>query len=216
MDLAAIWDAALGDAGLDRGDVDLRESDIPLPDDVCSRYLVDIDGRRVEVHRRNSPELLVVALVRHELEHVLQVAACPDLYELHALAQDVAAYSEPPQVGSTVYNTIPMEVDANAAGFRFASSLYGDEAVAALSTAMPAHPVLRAGNVTATERDLYDRMIDWFVERVTLCHQYVRGSHQPLLLESFGLDDLFARALDDHAAGAGAEWRQRIVATNRS
>jgi quercetin dioxygenase-like cupin family protein len=69
VDLAAIWDATIADAGVDRAEVDLRYSDDPLPDDVCSRYLIAIDGRRVEVHVGDAPELrgarVVVPLTEH-------------------------------------------------------------------------------------------------------------------------------------------------------
>ena len=83
VDLAAIWDATIADAGVDRTEVDLRDSDDPLPDDVCSRYLIAIDGRRVEVHVGDAPELrgarVVVPLTEHPNGmHAWKVVIPPD------------------------------------------------------------------------------------------------------------------------------------------
>lgn len=68
-----------------------------------------------------TPEGLA-GLLRHELEHTIQLAADVELDHLHH-----RAFEELAKRGATAkaYNAIPMEVDANRAAARFLRHRYG-------------------------------------------------------------------------------------------
>lgn len=95
--------------------------------------------RRVAVWVARGPEALA-GLIRHELEHTLQFDADRDgvLSELHRQAivvMDETAVGVPRNEageiigGGELYNTIPMEVDANAAASSFVRSRFGDDRI---------------------------------------------------------------------------------------
>ena len=144
------WRAALDDAGLSLGEVALiwREGrPRPTGQEAASwRADSDIDPEfeddygfipalewansdpirglpRVMVWVGRTPEALA-GLLRHEVEHTVQVAAHVDLDHLHQRALD-----EVRGRGGTgkSYNAIPMEVDANRAAARFLRRRYGAE-----------------------------------------------------------------------------------------
>lgn len=78
---------------------------------------------RVMVWVERTPEGLA-GLLRHELEHTVQIGAHVELDHLHQ-----RAFDEVRNRGGTgkSYNAIPMEVDANRAAARFLRRLYGDD-----------------------------------------------------------------------------------------
>jgi hypothetical protein len=149
-DLIGAWEAALEDAGVDFGDVALiwrpgrpraigqqaaswRTGSIIDPefdDDYefieMLRWANSDDVRwlrRVMVWTERSPEGLA-GLLRHELEHTIQIAAYEALDNLHQ-----RAFEELAERSATTksYNKIPMEVDANRAAARFLRGRYGTD-----------------------------------------------------------------------------------------
>lgn len=78
---------------------------------------------RVMVWADRTPEGLA-GLLRHELEHTVQIAAHVELEDLHQ-----RAFDEIRKRGGTgrSYNAIPMEVDANRAAARFLRRRYGND-----------------------------------------------------------------------------------------
>jgi len=95
------------------------------------------DRHRIVVFTGAS-EYEVAALMRHELEHVRQQIRLGDSSETLLLVQerttDVLSDVYGARLGSArLYNLIPMEWDANAAGAAFVASTYGDVAKAVSS-----------------------------------------------------------------------------------
>jgi len=142
------WRAALGDAGIGIREVALiwrpgrprptGQQSASFPPATCIDPEWDDDHefvqmltwangdpirglRRVMIWVERTPEGLA-GLLRHELEHTIQIAAHGELYLLHQ-----RAYEELAKRGATgnSYNAIPMEVDANRAAARFLRALYG-------------------------------------------------------------------------------------------
>lgn len=110
------------------------------------------------------------ALLRHELEHGHQLAAgIGDLAGLHGLAE--AILIGVPDSGR-LYQRVPMEADANAAGAQFARQHYGDKLIDRL--VREGHPDSAAFRraVPGPIETLHDRMIDFFVDRADLCIHY--------------------------------------------
>ncbi|MHB8463371.1 MAG: hypothetical protein ACYDH6_24555 [Acidimicrobiales bacterium] len=149
-DLVDAWRAAVGDAGITLGEVGLiwrKGRPRPTGQEAASwRADSDIDAEfdddyeftpalrwansdrirglpRVMVWVGRTPEGLA-GLLRHELEHTVQVAAHVELDHLHQ-----RAFDEVRKRGGTgrSYNAIPMEVDANRAAARFLRCRYGSD-----------------------------------------------------------------------------------------
>jgi hypothetical protein len=147
-DVSDAWTAAVDDAGINIGDVALiwrggrpratgqeaaswrAGTDIHPEFDDDYEFIealkwanrVPIRGLpRVMVWVKRTPEGLA-GLLRHELEHTIQIAAHVELDLLHQRAVDVLRNR-----GGTgkSYNAIPMEVDANRAAARFLRRRYG-------------------------------------------------------------------------------------------
>lgn len=142
------WAAALEDAGVDIGDVALLwrpgrpraaglEAASWMPGTIIDPEFDDDHEfiemllwgnshgirhlRRVMVWTERTPEGLG-GLLRHELEHTIQMAVDVELNRLHQRAYEVLS-----RMGATgkSYNAIPMEVDANRAAARFLRHRYG-------------------------------------------------------------------------------------------
>jgi hypothetical protein len=136
-----------GDFINEDGDVVAFGDDLALANSEPVRPL-----RRVAVWTTRSP-VAVAALTRHELEHSLQFDADdPALLEdLHARAlrvMDESAVGVPRNEageiigGGELYNSIPMEVDANAAASWFVRSRFGDQCIDDLVEAGDSHVAL--------------------------------------------------------------------------
>lgn len=146
--LVCAWASAVADAGIRIGDVALMwrpgrprptgqeaaswrpgcDIDLEFDDDYEFVRMLDwansdpIRGlRRVMVWVERTPEGLA-GLLRHELEHTIQIAAHVELDVLHG-----RAVTEITNRGGTSrsYNSIPMEADANRAAARFLRHDYG-------------------------------------------------------------------------------------------
>jgi hypothetical protein len=146
--LLDIWEAAVRDAGLAISDVALvwrlgqprptgQEAASWRPNSIIDPEFDDDDEfaelldwansatirplRRVLVWTGRTPEG-VAGLLRHELEHTIQLAAHPELDRLHRRAREELMIR-----GATgkSYNAVPMEVDANRAAARFLRGRYG-------------------------------------------------------------------------------------------
>jgi len=147
-DVSEAWQAAVEDAGLMLSDVALIWRDgRPRPNDrqaASWRVDTEIDPefdddhefltalewansvptrslRRVMVWVDRTPEGLA-GLLRHELEHTVQLGEHGELDHLHH-----RAYEEVQKRSNTgkAYNAIPMEIDANRAAARFLRQRYG-------------------------------------------------------------------------------------------
>lgn len=158
-ELAAIWEAALSDAGIAADNAVLfafpggqsnggyqaktwlRGSTIDDPDD-CAALGVRLPVANEDMYRTKcrvaiwtdrSPEG-ISALLRHELEHCLQLDAHGHrLQLLHDRAVAVLSHHAGGLPGSgLLYNVIPMEADANAAAGVFVRSRFGDDRIDAL------------------------------------------------------------------------------------
>lgn len=142
------WEAALQDAGIDIGEVALiwrpgrpraagLEAASWIPGSTIDPEFDDdhefiemllwgnSDGirqlRRVMVWTERTPEGLA-GLLRHELEHTIQIAVDVELDHLHQRAcEELSRLS----ATGRSYNAIPMEVDANRAAARFLRRRYG-------------------------------------------------------------------------------------------
>ncbi len=149
-DVVEAWQAAVDDAGIALGDVALiwREGrPRPSGQEAASwRADSDIDPEFDDDYDftpalewanndpiRGMPRVMVwvgrtseglACLLRHELEHTVQVAAYPELDHLHQ-----RAFDEVQERGGTgkSYNAIPMEVDANRAAARFLRRRYSSD-----------------------------------------------------------------------------------------
>jgi len=146
--VVAAYEAALDDAGVDIGDVAFiwragrprlggqqaaswRPGTIIGPefddDDEFIELLLwaNSDGiralRREMVWTQRTPEGLE-GLIRHELEHTIQIAAHDVLDHLHWRASQELVKRH---ANGKVYNAIPMEVDANRAAARFLRRRHG-------------------------------------------------------------------------------------------
>lgn len=144
------WRAAVDDAGITLGDVALiwrrgrprptgqeaaswtADSDIDPEFDDDHEFIPALQWAngdpirglpRVMVWVGRTPEGLA-GLLRHELEHTVQIAAHVELDHLHQ-----RAFDEVRKRGGTgkSYNAIPMEVDANRAAARFLRRRYGSD-----------------------------------------------------------------------------------------
>lgn len=207
MNVAAIWEATVADARALASTVDLCLADDSVPSGVGARYLPE--SRRIEVSVAGRSEVLVAALIRHELQHVVQVDACPDLYGVHALAEEVASKVNPPDAAGALYNTVPMELDANAAAYRFIVAEYGTVTVNTAAGEAPTDRVLQASSSALTAGELRGRMISWFAANVDLCRRHGRDG-APLSLD-VDPDYLFSMTLNYCSTGAGVEWRQQVA-----
>lgn len=205
MEIEQIWACALSHAGLVGDDVQLLVTADSGLDCVEARFVRDAVSR-VEV---SVPKVVedgrLAATLRHELQHVLQVNAHPDLYALHGLAEDVAAKVVPLNEFGAVYNSIPMERDANAAGHALAAELCGSRRIRELARQFPAEPALRGNNVSADIATLPIYMIRWFADNVALCrvHAMDGTSHLPVALDP---DVAFAATLNYCWPGGGSRW----------
>lgn len=206
MNVEEIFAAARADTAGFEAEVHLALIKNTLRTGATARYLPTT--RTIEVSADHN-EILLAGLIRHELQHAAQTDADPDLEELHQLAEDVAAVAQPPELSGTIYNTIPMETDANAAGHHFLITRYDRTDVNLVAVEFPSDPVLRAGNVAVDLSDLRVQMIDWFVEHRQLCREYGQAvsSHPEI-----GSDRSFASILNRCSSGAGNDWLRRIDA----
>lgn len=146
--LIGAWKAALEDAGIDPGDAVLlwrpgrpratgqdaaswRTGSIIDPEFDDDYEFIEMlrwansDGirhlRRVMIWTERTPEGLA-GLLRHELEHTIQIAANVELDHLHQRAREELAKRS---ATAKSYNAIPMEVDANRAAARLLRRRYG-------------------------------------------------------------------------------------------
>ncbi len=149
-DVVEAWKAAVDDAGISLGVVALiwrqgrprptgqeatswrPDSDIDPEFDDDYEFIPALEWAnsdpirglpRVMVWVGRTPEGLA-GLLRHELEHTVQIAAHVELDHLHQ-----RAFDEVRKRGGTgkSYNAIPMEVDANRAAARFLRRRYGSD-----------------------------------------------------------------------------------------
>jgi hypothetical protein len=133
-----------------------------------------IDAYRIVVFRDRNIEG-IAALIRHELEHARQrdVHGQP-LMELSGIAENVISERVGGlKGGAFLYQTIPVEMDANAAAASFVRARYGADRIDEL---------LRAGDKdSAAFRSLVgpppletlpDRMIRYFATMPDLCHRF--------------------------------------------
>ncbi len=104
------------------------------------------------------------AILRHELEHARQCLADPKALDVMNLAGEVVAYAL--EQSGVLYNRIPSEVSANAAGARFARNLFGDEAIDALLEDLPEFRALLAESWSAVPPD--DGIVDAILEFIAL------------------------------------------------
>jgi hypothetical protein len=159
---------------------------------------------RIVLFTGNRSEEGKAALVRHELEHARQIAELgprlEGLYRLCACALAVRAGGLPG--GSLVYTLMPIEMDANAAGARFAVARYtearilellrnGDRDGAALRSNVGPDPITT----------LPERMVAFMIANRGLCERYA-ADH--------GNGVLFREMLDLEWPGAGDIWRELV------
>ena len=151
-----LWQSALADAGIDADDAILitfdgqppdgfpgaiswrRHSDIEDPAEMAAmgERLEDLNSDRVRQLRRvvawtDRTTTGLAAVLRHELEHTHQLELYDaELVDLHRDGVRLIGRHAGGITGNAViYNQMPMEADANAAGARFARSRFGDDAV---------------------------------------------------------------------------------------
>jgi hypothetical protein len=204
-DVVEAWEAAVADAGINLGEVALiwrqgrprptgqeatswrPDSDIDAEFDDDREFTPAVEWAnndpvrglpRVMVWVGRTPEGLA-GLLRHELEHTVQIAAHVELEHLHQRASD-----EVRNRGGTgkSYNSIPMEEDANRAAARFLRLRYGPDRLREL---------VSAGDVDAAcFRPTEDPGgLDTLVERMdAFIHQVMHDDDFVCRLESAGVD----------------------------
>jgi hypothetical protein len=159
---------------------------------------------RIVMFTGNRSDEGKVALIRHELEHARQTAELgPRLEGLYRLCADVLAVRAGGLPGGAlVYTLMPIEMDANAAGARFAVVRYteariiellrnGDRNGAALRSNVGPEPI-------AT---LPERMVAFMIANHGLCERYA-AEH--------GNGTSFPEMLDLEWPGAGDIWRELV------
>lgn len=125
--------------------------------------------RRVMVWVDRTPEGLA-GLLRHELEHTIQLATEPELEHLHGRAREEIQRRS----GSgKSYNAIPMEIDANRAAARFLRSRFGADRLGALVRANDLDSACFRPTAEPESLDtLRERMLE-FVGRAMREHDFI-------------------------------------------
>jgi hypothetical protein len=160
-----------------------------------------IDATKILVWRDRTTEGLAGA-IRHELEHAVQNAAhvkdVEGLYHLAHYALTVRVGDLPG--GAMLYQTIPNELDANAAAAVFVRGRYGADRVRALLAARDNDSALFRSLVgPAPVESLPERLMGFFLMYRDLCEEYARS-------QRLG----FPQLLNLHWQGAGQLWRQLV------
>ena len=188
-----LWVAALADSGIEPESTSLHVLRTPLSnqslacllprfrpvdppvDAGCARVLTNnVNWRldRVLIHLDGLPDEVVAALLRHELQHSIQMRAHDHLHDLADLAAQVVTFASGIE-SSRQYNLIPTEQDANAAAYAFACKRFGTAEIAAAGRLHPNQPALRPGHSEHALEVLPGLVIEFLGERRELCHQYV-------------------------------------------
>ena len=227
-EIEAIWIAACDDAGLNPDDcllyvIDGHESEAGYGGMHFQRVLriyesdhfgADINGLLEELNaeeRIDATRILVwrdrtieglAAMIRHELEHAVQNETHGSRVEgLYHLAMKVLAIRVGGLAGGgLLYNTIPNELDANAAAAMFVRARYGDERVNTLLTARDEDSALFRSLVgPGPLESLPERLFGFFIAHRDLCKRFAEGA-------GFG----FVQLLDLEWNGAGRIWRELV------
>ena len=141
------------------------------------------------------------ALLRHELEHARQFDAHGvRLQDLHDIALDVLRVRAAQlRGGAALYQWIPMEFDANAAGAMFARARFGDERIDSLLRANDPDRAAMLSLVGPQQISaLPDRMVLFLATMPDLCEQAAPA----------GTRASFRRMLNSAWAGAGDAWER--------
>jgi hypothetical protein len=177
-------------------DPDMPDVDHLLDDmnaDAC------IDAYRIAIWTDRTTEG-VAALLRHELEHGRQREAHGQrLFELYGVALGVLAERVGGLPGGGfLYQTIPVELDANAAAARFVRQRFGNDRIHELLTAGDKDGSAFRSLVGAPDIEtLPERMIHFFATVPDLCELWAARQHFD-----------FPTLIDLHWRGAGAVWER--------
>jgi hypothetical protein len=171
-----------------------------MNDDAC------IDAYRIVVFRDRNIEG-IAALIRHELEHARQRDAHGQrLMELYGIAENVLSERVGGLTGGGfLYQTIPVEMDANAAAATFVRARYGAVRIDELLSENDKTSAAFRSLVGPPPLDtLPDRMIRYFATIPDLCERFVEQrtnySSFPELLNIHawrGAGDVYERLLED-------------------
>jgi hypothetical protein len=148
------------------------------------------------------------ALVRHELEHELQVEANGrDLLDLQKMAEHVISERIGGLAGGAfLYQALPHELDANAAAAAFVRERYGSDRINELLQAGDEDSSAFRSLVGPPPRDsLPTRIILFLAAHQDLCELVARragAAENPRAL--------FAQLLNQRWAGAGTLWRRLV------
>lgn len=191
VELERIWQLALDDAGFHGEAIYLYVTDLSIGADVLAKHLMrclnvnselppEIDAElngdalvmldRVLLRRGGRPIEIDAALLRHELEHVRQTRADPELPRLHELTVDVVRHAG--TGAGLLYTKIPMERRANAAAGAFARRMFGDARIDALAASTPHPALLTKERAQPSAGTLEHEMIMFLVEHADLCRRY--------------------------------------------
>jgi hypothetical protein len=196
-DVVEAWQAAVDDAGIRLGEVALvwrlgrprptgqeaaswrPDSDIEPEFDDDYEFTSALEWanrdpirglRRVMLWVERSPEG-VAGLLRHELEHTVQIAAHLELDHLHQ-----RAFEEIRERGGTgkSYNAIPMEVDANRAAARFLRRRYGPDRIRQLVSDDDMHAACLRPTADPDELETLTERMKTFILKVMQDEDFVR------------------------------------------
>lgn len=160
-----------------------------------------IDAARILIWRERTIEGLA-GMIRHELEHAVQDDALDkDIEALYHLAMRVLALRVGGLPGGGfLYQTIPNELDANAAAATFVRARYGDDRIDALLEARDDDGALFRSSVgPAPLETLPERLMAFFLMHRDLCEKFAQES---------GFS--FRRLLDLEWQGAGEVWHALV------
>jgi len=159
---------------------------------------------RIVLFTRDRSEEGQAATIRHELEHGRQTAELgPRLEGLYRLCADVLAVRAGGLPGgSVVYTLMPIEMDANAAGARFATARYTEaRIIELLRNGDRDGATLRSNIGPEPVATLPERMVAFMIANRGLCETYAAGHGNGLS---------FPEMLDLEWAGAGDIWRELV------
>jgi hypothetical protein len=159
---------------------------------------------RIVLFTGNRSEEGKAAIIRHELEHARQTAELgPRLEGLYRLCADVLAVRAGGLPGgSLVYTLMPIEMDANAAGARFAVAQYTENRILELLRNGDRDGAALRSNVGPdSSATLPERMVAFMIANRGLCESYAAD-------HGYGLS--FPELLDLEWPGAGDTWRELV------
>ena len=212
--LEEVWLLALADAELTEDEVYLYATELSIGQGTLAKHLrrgliVDselplaIDAElnddplvwsdRVLLRRADRPIEVDAALLRHELEHVLQCRADERLVPAHDVTYDVIALAG--EGSAHLYTKIPMELRANGAAGAFVRGQFGDVRIDELAASLPHRALLRTPISGPPAEPLMDEMISFLVEHRELCRQW----------------DFFKFALDQVGRDVYDEWQRQVA-----